>query len=186
MHKSMLAVFVAAAPWFTGVLPARTGEVERAKPSGRPPSSLETAHGTIDFVHRHRRLVACHARHTERGLHCRAERRAAGAGLRLAVLPVRSPGLVGAVKRAPVAFVIPSGPSPQDRPVRLATGEWNLRRPHDKHPHRFMVASGDHFKIVLTTLTGTCKKVQHECVADLAKTRRRVAIPEAHRASAAN
>lgn len=186
MHKSMLAVFLAAAPWFSGRLPARTGEVERAKPSGRPPSSLETAHGKVDFVHRHRRLVACHARRTGQKLVCRAERRGAGAGLRLEVVPIRSPGLVGTDQRRPISFVIPSGPSPQHRRVRLAVGEWNLRRPHDKHPHRFMVASGDHFKIVLTTLTGTCNKVQHQCVADLAKTQRRVAIPETHRAPAAN
>jgi hypothetical protein len=185
MHKSMLAVFVAAAPWFSGALPARTGQAESAKPAGRPPSSLAAEHGTVDFVHRHRRLVACHARRAPR-LTCRAERRAANAGIRLEVVPIRTPGLGGVDKRTPVAFVIASGPSPQERPVALGAGEWNLRRPNDKRPHRFVVKSGDHFKIVLTTLTGACKKVQHECVADLAKTRRRVLIPEAHRAPAAD
>lgn len=186
MHKSLLAVFVAATPWFSGALTARTAHVERARATGRPPSSLEAEHGTVDFVHQHRRLVACRGRHAGRQLTCHAERRAADAALTLEVVPIRSPELTGTDKRARLTVAIPSGPSPQQHSVALAVGEWALHRPNDKHAHRFMVANNDHFRIVLTTLSGTCKKVQHECVADLAKSRRKVSIPKARRAPAAN
>lgn len=182
MHRSTLAVCVALAPLFST---ARLG-AEVSRPAGRPPSSFDARHGTVDFVHNRHRLVACHAERARKKLTCRAERRSGDAGLAIVVRPIRAPGLVGRDPREPVRFAIPSGPSPEDKAVRLGVGQWELEFTSPKHRYRFVVSDGDRYKVRLTTLNGSCRKVHNDCVADLAKVQHKVSIPASHRARPAN
>jgi len=158
----------------TAVLTTALGAPLVSPASPEPPSSIESAHGTVKVVHVANRVSACTARQTR----CVAELQPADASLDLTLAPVEEASVTAKQKREPVHLTCPSD-SGGTVSVDVSAGTWLLTGAGPGQ--RFYVGDGDEIGIAIKSQRGSCRRVKDECLLETGGVKHDVKVPPAAR-----
>jgi hypothetical protein len=142
--------------------------------SPEPPSSIESAHGTVKIVHVASRVSACTAEQAR----CVAELQPADASLDLTLAPVDEASITAKKKREAVHVSCPKE-SGGTVSVDVSAGTWLLSGAGSGH--RFYVGDGDEVDISIKSQRGSCKRVKDECLLETSSSKHDVRVPAAAR-----